>query len=156
MFLISSCSCLCPIQVLRTFWRCSWSSADRQCSNYIWVIKNYMAHYGAPYIRGLTVYESFEILPGELTLLVPFQYIWVQDPILNVSADGELPLKTVPTAKLYFHHDLAWLLKHHHICINSAERIIEWEQFRIRISYLKSAILEPKITFLNQSLLFQG
>ena len=43
MILISSCSRLCPIhwsQVLSWEWRCSWSSADRRCSNYIWVINN--------------------------------------------------------------------------------------------------------------------
>ena len=35
MFLVSSCSWLCPIhwsQVLRCEWRCSWSSADRRWS----------------------------------------------------------------------------------------------------------------------------
>ena len=40
MILISSCSSFCPIflsQVLSWEWRCSWSSADRRCSNYIWV-----------------------------------------------------------------------------------------------------------------------
>ena len=39
-----SCRCLCPIhwsQVLSPSWRCSWSSTDRQCSNYIWVINNF-------------------------------------------------------------------------------------------------------------------
>ena len=36
-------------------WRCSWSSADRRCSNYIWVIDNFIAHRGASYIRGFTV-----------------------------------------------------------------------------------------------------
>ena len=43
MFLVSSRTCLCPIhwsQVLSWEWRCRWSSADRQCSNYIWVINN--------------------------------------------------------------------------------------------------------------------
>ena len=25
-------------------WRCSWSSADRRCSSYIWVINNFIAH----------------------------------------------------------------------------------------------------------------
>ena len=47
MFLVSSCTCLCPIQwsqVLSRKWRCSWSSADRRCSNYIWVINNFIAH----------------------------------------------------------------------------------------------------------------
>ena len=36
-------------------WRCSWSSADRRCSNYIWVINNFIAYQGASYIRGFTV-----------------------------------------------------------------------------------------------------
>ena len=58
MLLVSSCSCLCPIhwsQVLSWEWRCSWSSADRRCSNYIWVINNFIAYQGAPYIRDFTV-----------------------------------------------------------------------------------------------------
>ena len=41
MILFLSCSCLCPIhwrQVLSQEWRWSWSSADRLCCNYIWVI----------------------------------------------------------------------------------------------------------------------
>ena len=37
-------------------WRCSWSSADRRCSNYIRVINNFSAQQGATYIRGLMVY----------------------------------------------------------------------------------------------------
>ena len=49
MFLILSCSCLCPIhwsQVLSREWRCSWSNAGRRCSNYIWVINNLIAYKG--------------------------------------------------------------------------------------------------------------
>ena len=41
MFLVRSCSCLCPIhlsQMLRQEWRCSWSNAKRRCSNNMWVI----------------------------------------------------------------------------------------------------------------------
>ena len=59
MILVSSCSCLCPIhwsQVLSRWCRCSWSSADRRCSNYIWVIDNFIANLGASYIRDLTVH----------------------------------------------------------------------------------------------------
>ena len=55
---ISSCCCLCPIhwsKVMSREWRCSWSSADRRCSNYIWVINNFIAQQGRTYIRGLTV-----------------------------------------------------------------------------------------------------
>ena len=43
MFLVSFCNYLCPIhwnQVLSRKWRCSWRSADRRCSNYIWVLNN--------------------------------------------------------------------------------------------------------------------
>ena len=36
-------------------WRCSWGSADRRCSNYIWVINNFIAYQGASYIRDITV-----------------------------------------------------------------------------------------------------
>ena len=46
MFLASSCCCICPrhrCQVLSREWRCSWSSADRRCSNYIWVIDKFIA-----------------------------------------------------------------------------------------------------------------
>ena len=45
MFLVSCWSWFCPVhwsQVLSPFWRCSWSSADRRCSNYIWVINNFI------------------------------------------------------------------------------------------------------------------
>ena len=58
MLLVSSCGCLYPIrwsQVLSWEWRCSWSSADRRCSNYIWVINNVIAYKSASYIRDLTV-----------------------------------------------------------------------------------------------------
>ena len=56
MFLVSCCSCLCRIhwsQVLSRQWRCSWSSASRRCSNYIWVINNFIGYKGASYIRRL-------------------------------------------------------------------------------------------------------
>ena len=58
MFLVSSYGCLCPIywsHVLTGEWRCSWCSADRWCSNYIWVINNLIDNQSAPYIRDLTV-----------------------------------------------------------------------------------------------------
>ena len=58
--LILSCGCLCRIswsQMLSREWRCSWSSADRRCSNYIWVIDNFIAYQGASYIRGLRYYS---------------------------------------------------------------------------------------------------
>ena len=45
-----------PYPLLSREWRCSWSSADRRCSNYIWELDIFIACYGAPYIRGFTVY----------------------------------------------------------------------------------------------------
>ena len=66
MFLLLSCCCLWPShwsQVWRREWRCSWSSADRRCSNYFWVINNFIAQQCASYIRDLTVFSDFSILP---------------------------------------------------------------------------------------------
>ena len=63
MFLVSCCSCLCPMQwsqVLSRKWICNWSSADRRCSIYTWVIDNFIAYKGANYIRELTVYTYHE------------------------------------------------------------------------------------------------
>ena len=51
----------CPIQwsqVLSQEWRCSWSSTDRRCSNYIRVINSFSAYKGATHIRGLTVFQK--------------------------------------------------------------------------------------------------
>ena len=51
-------------QVLSQEWRCSWSSADRRCSKYSWVINNCIAYCGATYIRCLTETVSKENLKG--------------------------------------------------------------------------------------------
>ena len=72
----SSCSCLCPIhwsQVLNQEWRCSWSSANRRCSDYIWVIKNFIAFPGATYITGLKgtpqePHETWSMIYGRIIL----------------------------------------------------------------------------------------
>ena len=53
MFLVSSWSCPCPIHWSQ--WRCSWSSADRWCSNYFSMINDFIAYWGAAYIRDFTV-----------------------------------------------------------------------------------------------------
>ena len=74
MILISSCICLCSIhrsQVLSREWRCSWSSADRRCSNYIWVINNFIAYSAAAYIRGLTVFYWYLVI-----IIKPLLRIW--------------------------------------------------------------------------------
>ena len=39
-------------------WGCSWSSTDRRCSSYIWVINNFIAYKGVTYIRGLIVMKN--------------------------------------------------------------------------------------------------
>ena len=47
MIFVPSCSWLCSIrwsQPLSQEWRCSWSSADGRCFNYIWVINNFIAY----------------------------------------------------------------------------------------------------------------
>ena len=108
MFLISSCSYFCSIhwsQVLSREWRCSWSSADRRCSNYIWVIDNCIVYLGATYIRGFTdaamllgICESWLLLQhlpgangltkafllfGQLDLLCKFHKAPVPHPIMH-------------------------------------------------------------------------
>ena len=50
MYFVSSFSCLGPFHwshVLGREWRCSW-----RCSNYIWMINNFIAYLSATYIRG--------------------------------------------------------------------------------------------------------
>ena len=64
MLLESACSCLCATywsQVLIGEWRCSWSSGDRRCSNYIWLINNSIAFKCVAYIRDLTVQSGHGI-----------------------------------------------------------------------------------------------
>ena len=58
MFLVSSCSCLCPIhwsQALSREWSCSWSSADRRCSITTSEWSTIVMPTKAWFIRGLTV-----------------------------------------------------------------------------------------------------
>ena len=101
MLLVSSGSYLYLIRwshMLSWEWRCSWSSANRQCSNYIWVINNFIAYYSASYIRDLTVMWVFEWMKSvhywwsyilfapewkELTcMLDPLSYRWGVPPIV--------------------------------------------------------------------------
>ena len=46
-------------QVLSQEWRCSWSRANRWCSNYNWVVNNFIAYLGAAYITDLKVFVNF-------------------------------------------------------------------------------------------------
>ena len=57
IFLVSCCCCLYPIywkQVLSREWRFSWNSADRRCSNYIWVINKFIIPSAQRSWRGYT------------------------------------------------------------------------------------------------------
>ena len=100
MFIILPCSCLCPIywsQVLSPEWSCSWSSANMRCSNYIWVINNFIAHPGAPYIRGFHYMEMG--LPNadftrDYSRLQRSFWAWAQpirDVITNVVSHSQSP-----------------------------------------------------------------
>ena len=48
---------------------CSWSSAYRRCSNYIWLINNLIAHKGVAYIRVLTVPLFHDLTVNNVTIL---------------------------------------------------------------------------------------
>ena len=63
-------------------WRCGWSSTDRQFSNYIWVISNFIAYWSLTYITDLMVlYKSTIWFPGDGygvdELLVVAQCLWL-------------------------------------------------------------------------------
>ena len=86
MCLVSSCGCLCPIhwnQVLSREWRCSWSSGDRHFSNYIWVIKNCIAYFGASWIRGFTVYQMTCLSSGMTNLENSLFLLWSHNILLE-------------------------------------------------------------------------
>ena len=76
MLLISACSCLCAIYwswVLSREWRWSWSSGDRRCSNYIWVINIFIAYWGVAYIRGFMVSP---LCHWSLACVYLYQVLW--------------------------------------------------------------------------------
>ena len=87
MFLISACRCLCAIywsQTLSGVWRCSWSSAGRRCSNYIWVINNSIVFWSATYIRDLMVDKITHPLPNFNGCTVEFGE-WISNFITHLS-----------------------------------------------------------------------
>ena len=74
MIVVLSCSCLWPIhwsQVLSWEWRCSWSSANRRCSNYIWEINNCIANSGA-----LEVWQYVLFMHDEVMIWKLFLHYW--------------------------------------------------------------------------------
>ena len=100
MSLLSSCICLCPIHwshVLSREWRCSWSSADRRCSNYIWVINKFIVwragllwsqqdfdwRWSVPLFKCLTVLEFSFILFDLCLLITFFNFIMNYVPIVT-------------------------------------------------------------------------
>ena len=72
MFLVSGCSYFCVIcwgHVLSCEWSCSWNSADRRWSNYIWVINNFIAFQGAYFIRDFRARWRYWQLGGSFNSL---------------------------------------------------------------------------------------
>ena len=92
---LSLCNLL-KSQVVSREWRCSWSSADRRCSNYIWVINNFIACYGVTYIRGLMV-VGFKFIVNcvmlyMLTLLMlEYEYLALGVNTCTMPAEGLSP-----------------------------------------------------------------
>ena len=88
MFLVLSHSCFNPnhwSQVFSREWRRSWSSADRRCSNYIWMISNCIPYKGVPYIRGLTVIWIIMImLHNNTSVNVTHWYLGDLDVVLKM------------------------------------------------------------------------
>ena len=109
MFLVSSCSCLRSThwsQVISWEWKCCWSSADRRCSNYIWVINNFITYQGATYIRGFTLASAPEVLMWIETYVNNKQFLgivfwtWLnQFHLIPLGLEGRLP--GFPNFQLY-------------------------------------------------------
>ena len=77
MFLNSACSCLRTIYWSQRFsgeWRCSWSSADRRCSNYMWVINNFIAYSKSKSKSKIFYYNKIIIIHRMTQRLKP---IWI-------------------------------------------------------------------------------
>ena len=92
MFLVLPCSCRGPIhwsRLLSQEWRCSWSSADRQCSNYIWVINNFVAYYGVSNIRGLMVISLKMILANGFSPFGHQALAWTINEFFNQLGPSE-------------------------------------------------------------------
>ena len=68
-------------------WRCSWSSADRRCSNYIWVINNFIAY--------LVFYSSSTLLWSH------HQSVWMA--IHTRLCDSLLRINLSPPKAAYMH-----------------------------------------------------
>ena len=60
------------------------SSTDSRCSNYIWVIKNFITYLGAPYMRDLTVYIMLQLSYKKLFESCPEVY----NPPVSLSLVG--------------------------------------------------------------------
>ena len=148
MFLVSSFNCLCPIywsHVLSREWRCSWSSADRRCSNYIWAINNLIANLGAPYIRDLTVVKSGfmgNVTVGEASFQNTQRRCWYDDHIAEVHMHSWQLQRNTPRQRkqgyIYCalnHHKFAQTKQQHKWCIQLSWLISHDSSFRVVILF---------------------
>ena len=151
MPLVSSGNCLYPIrwsQMLSWEWRCSWSSADRRCSNYIWVINNLNAYYSASYIRALTVYSLARRVYKMCDYLVLMTYVEFFSPKSTPShwsvsrllvQTGVTPLPPAPPSPAIIH--LAGVASvHTALCLraphDTPQHMFHQAQFSEFISYV--------------------
>ena len=91
--------------------RCSWSSADRRCSNYIWVIDNFIAFLGASYIRDFTLPIEHPVTENVVAtiFLAPLWLFplntdenpygtFLYEMLIRAISDHEIPFKISATA----------------------------------------------------------
>ena len=97
--------------------RCSWSSADRRCSSYIWMINKLIAYEGAPYIRGLTVLQLLilHMTHRKSVLHRKYRILSWSPPGLYISKfDVQITLPLL--IQIWFHYinqKFCWNLKNH-------------------------------------------
>ena len=110
--------------VLSREWRSSWSSADRRCSNYIWVINYSIAYQGVVHIRGLTVFLMFYI--GHCNVVLTH---WCRGKMATIFADilknilvNENSHILIQISLKYFVSKVQWTVSHHWFKLLGAEQ----------------------------------
>ena len=105
-------------QVLSWEWRCSWSSADRRCSNYIWVINNFIAYKGGTYIRGFTVGLHY------LFLILAYR-LFGAEPL----SKSMLAYRELESLNKFYQKVLLTGLQANNIFLIMRDHIIKWKHF---------------------------
>ena len=109
MFLVSFFTVFCLIHwgwVLSREWRWSLSSTDKRCSNYNWVINNFITQSGESYISGLTLVCMW----SHCTWSWDIHWIYHLPTGTNWISSQPLPKEITTNSNQYQNSALFWLI----------------------------------------------